>query len=57
MIEHLPLKKSEVEATVKLPHAHLGQGLALLRKHGDVRNEQYDNYGISCEVGIVPGGM
>lgn len=42
-VDHIPLKKSSMEATLKIKHAFVGRGMAIARKYGQVKNEQYDS--------------
>ncbi len=55
LIEVMPLRKSEMEATIKVKHQYLGQAHAILHKYCEVRSDSYDNYGASYEVVMLPG--
>eukprot|EP01136_Pigoraptor_vietnamica_P023460 Opistho-1_new@6491 len=55
MVEILPLKKSEMEGTLKIPHKHLGAGQGVVAKWAQKKSESYDSEGCTMEVSIVPG--
>jgi ribosome maturation protein SDO1 len=51
----LPLKKSIMSGTLSLPHAHLGSGDAVLRKHAKVLGEAYTDAGCDYTIEFLPG--
>ncbi|KAL0480397.1 ribosome maturation protein SDO1 [Acrasis kona] len=55
LIEKLPLKKSEVEATVTIKHAFLGQTNAVIQKFCKIQRDNYTNEGREMLVTMVPG--
>ena len=55
LVELIPLKKSEMEGTVVVPHKHVGVVSGFIRKYVTVKNENYDGHGCTMEVTLVPG--
>lgn len=55
MVEVIPLKKSEVEGMLQVPHAHLGVATGVVHKWCTVLRENYDSKGCVYTVSLVPG--
>jgi len=55
MIDHLPLKKSEVNAEITIKHQWLGQCTSTIRKWCSIQSENYDHIGARYKVSLIPG--
>lgn len=55
MVEIIPLKKSEVEGMLQIPHAHLGIATGIVHKWCTVQRENYNSTGCVYTVSLVPG--
>jgi ribosome maturation protein Sdo1 len=55
LVDKMPLKKSEVEATVTIKHQYLGQANAVVQKFCKVESENYNSEGCTMRVSLVPG--
>eukprot|EP01027_Heterolobosea_sp_BB2_P000660 GEZU01000963.1.p1 GENE.GEZU01000963.1~~GEZU01000963.1.p1 ORF type:complete len:171 (+),score=58.49 GEZU01000963.1:572-1084(+) len=55
LVAVIPLKRSEVQGTLKVPHAYLGQASGIIRKWCTVGRENYDSHGAVMQVSLVPG--
>lgn len=55
--EILPVKKSEIELTLFVPHKHLGQVQGLMHDYAKVLSENWSGSGCSMQLTLTPGGM
>jgi len=53
--EIIPIKKSEITGTLRVPHAHVGAATAIVQKYTQVNRENYDADGSVMDVSLVPG--
>ncbi|KAL0215694.1 hypothetical protein P9112_007878 [Eukaryota sp. TZLM1-RC] len=55
IVSMIPMKKSEIEGSISLPHAHLGKCLPIVHRYCNVRKENYGSSGAVFDVAIAPG--
>eukprot|EP01137_Pigoraptor_chileana_P006808 Opistho-2@3354 len=55
LVEMIPLKRTEMEGTLKIPHKHLGPAQGVIAKWAQKKSESYDSEGCTMEIAIVPG--
>ncbi|KAH3732591.1 rRNA metabolism protein, SBDS family [Pelomyxa schiedti] len=53
--EVMPVKKSEIEATISVPHAFLGASAGVIARYCHVNREQYTDEGCNMAISLVPG--
>jgi ribosome maturation protein SDO1 len=53
--EVLPVRKQEMEGTISIPHAFLGQAAGIIKKMAQIRGESYTGEGCTYDVTFVPG--
>jgi ribosome maturation protein Sdo1 len=55
LVDKIPLKKSEVEATLSIKHQYLGQANPVVQKFCKIESENYTHEGVTMRVALVPG--
>jgi ribosome maturation protein SDO1 len=55
LVDLIPLKRSEIEGTMFIPHKYVGSLQPSVRKYCEVRKEKYDGDGCWMDIGVVPG--
>jgi ribosome maturation protein SDO1 len=55
--EVMPVRKSEMEAKITVPHKYLAQAQGAIKKHAQIKGETYNDVGAVFEVAFVPGAM
>lgn len=55
LLEIIPLKKSEMEGKLVVPHSVLGQAQGVIRKYCQISSENYTSDGVAMQVSVVPG--
>jgi ribosome maturation protein SDO1 len=53
--EVLAVRRTEMEGTITIPHAYLGQAAGVIKKFAQVKGESYGGEGCAYEVSFVPG--
>jgi ribosome maturation protein Sdo1 len=53
--EVLPVKRSEIEATLVVPNAHMGAATGIIAKFARIGREEYSEAGCTIEIVLVPG--
>jgi len=55
MPEVMPIKKEEIEGTIKIPHKHMGAASGIITKSASIRRERYDDEACVMDITLVPG--
>ncbi|KAL0232810.1 hypothetical protein GEMRC1_011557 [Eukaryota sp. GEM-RC1] len=55
IVSLIPMKKSEIEGTVFLPHSVLGKCLSIIHQYSTVNKENYSSEGCELQVTLAPG--
>jgi len=53
--EILPIKKSQMEGTLKVPHGMVGSVTGIVQKWAQIKKEEYESDGCAYSLVIVPG--
>jgi len=55
LIEVIPIKRSEMEATIAVPHQWIGQVQGIIKKYCTITSDKYTDVGCEYGVAFVPG--
>ncbi|KAL0248821.1 hypothetical protein GEMRC1_004055 [Eukaryota sp. GEM-RC1] len=55
IVSLIPMKKSEIEGTVFIPHSVLGKCLSIIHQYANVNKENYTGEGCELHVTLAPG--
>jgi len=53
--EVMPVKRAEIEATLVISHAYMGQAAGVIPRFAKIIRENYTEEGCKMEIGLVPG--